>query len=65
MGCLTTTHSKEIHKLDVPAFAWPVADFPDYKYPLSEHVQENKKEDERCLAQVFKNFFMVLCSIFI
>lgn len=27
-GCLTATHSKAIHKLDIPAFDWPVAPFP-------------------------------------
>ena len=28
---LSCTHSKPIHKLDVPLFDWPVADFPRYK----------------------------------
>lgn len=28
MGCLSATRSKDIHKLDVPAFDWPVAPFP-------------------------------------
>eukprot|EP00049_Salpingoeca_infusionum_P018076 m.355658 g.355658 ORF g.355658 m.355658 type:complete len:464 (+) comp17301_c0_seq1:121-1512(+) len=27
-GCLATTHSKPIHKLDVPTFDWPMAPFP-------------------------------------
>lgn len=27
-GALSTTHSKAIHKLDIPAFDWPVAHFP-------------------------------------
>lgn len=31
MGVLSTTHSKAIHKLDVPAFDWPIASFPIYK----------------------------------
>lgn len=52
MGCLATTHSKAIHKLDVPSLDWPIADFPQYKYPLSENERENKKEDERCLSKV-------------
>ena len=29
---LSCTHSKPIHKLDVPLFDWPVTDFPRYKY---------------------------------
>ncbi|KAK9504668.1 hypothetical protein O3M35_010949 [Rhynocoris fuscipes] len=52
LGCLSTTHSKAIHKVDVPAFDWPIADFPKYKYPLNEHIKENAKEDDRSLAQV-------------
>ena len=28
MGCLSTTHSKAVHKLDIPAFDWPIAPFP-------------------------------------
>lgn len=52
LGVLSTTHSKYIHKIDVPSFDWPIASFPKYKYPLEENVAENKKEDQRCLAEV-------------
>lgn len=52
MGVLSTTHSKYIHKIDVPAFDWPIADFPAYKYPLNENEKFNSEEDDRCLAQV-------------
>lgn len=52
MGCLATTHSKAIHKLDVPSLDWPIADFPSYKYPLNENERENRQEDDRCLAKV-------------
>jgi len=51
-GSLSCTHSKAIHKLDVPLFDWPCADFPRYKYPLEENVKENEAEDQRCLAKV-------------
>nr|CAH7737123.1 unnamed protein product [Callosobruchus chinensis] len=51
-GTLATTHSKAIHKLDIPSFDWPIASFPKYKYPLEEHSRENKEEDKRCLAEV-------------
>ena len=61
---LACTHSKPIHKLDVPLAPWPVSDFPRwhkwlsedkhnlirYQYPLEEHVKENAAEDNRCLA---------------
>ena len=52
MGCLSTTHSKAIHKVDVPAFDWPSVDFPKLKYPLDQFVSENDKEEGRCLAMV-------------
>lgn len=52
LGVLATTHSKYIHKIDIPSFDWPIASFPQYKYPLEENVRENQAEDERCLAEV-------------
>ncbi|KAL0272296.1 UNVERIFIED_CONTAM: hypothetical protein PYX00_005329 [Menopon gallinae] len=52
MGVLSTTHSKYIHKIDVPAFDWPIASFPLYKYPLEENKRENEEEDRKCLAEV-------------
>lgn len=52
LGALATTHSKYIHKIDVPSFDWPIAPFPKYKYPLEENISENRKEDERCLEEV-------------
>jgi 4-aminobutyrate aminotransferase / (S)-3-amino-2-methylpropionate transaminase len=51
LGCLSTTHSKAIHKVDIPAFDWPVAPFPQLKYPLHDFVQENAAEEARCLEQ--------------
>ncbi|XP_076656450.1 4-aminobutyrate aminotransferase [Halictus rubicundus] len=56
LGTLSTTHSKYIHKIDIPAFDWPIASFPQYKYPLNEHIRENQQEDQRCLAEVEELF---------
>ncbi|XP_076242978.1 4-aminobutyrate aminotransferase [Calliopsis andreniformis] len=56
LGSLSTTHSKYIHKIDIPAFDWPAAPFPAYKYPLHEHTRENQEEDKRCLAEVEELF---------
>lgn len=50
-GSLSTTRSKPIHKLDIPAFDWPVAPFPDLKYPLDQYTAENQAEEQRCLAE--------------
>ncbi|XP_050304577.1 4-aminobutyrate aminotransferase, mitochondrial-like [Anthonomus grandis grandis] len=52
MGTLATTHSKAVHKLDVPSLDWPIAHFPSYKYPLEENIKENQAEDQKCLAEV-------------
>lgn len=52
LGVLSTTHSKYIHKIDIPSFDWPIAKFPQYKYPLDENIRENKEEDQRCLSEV-------------
>uniref|UniRef100_H2TN05 4-aminobutyrate aminotransferase n=1 Tax=Takifugu rubripes TaxID=31033 RepID=H2TN05_TAKRU len=52
MGCLATTHSKSIHKLDVPSFDWPIAPFPRLQYPLEEFTRENGQEEARCLEEV-------------
>lgn len=51
-GSLSTTRSKPIHKLDIPAFDWPQATFPLLKYPLEEHVEENRKAEQDSLAEV-------------
>ncbi|MCJ1239409.1 4-aminobutyrate transaminase [Varicellaria rhodocarpa] len=50
-GSLSTTRSKPIHKLDIPAFDWPQASFPHLKYPLSDHITENAREELRCLEE--------------
>jgi 4-aminobutyrate aminotransferase/(S)-3-amino-2-methylpropionate transaminase len=52
LGALTCTHSKTIHKLDVPAFDWPTAPFPRLRYPLAENADYNKREEQRCLDEV-------------
>ena len=50
-GSLSTTRSKPIHKLDIPAFDWPQATFPSLKYPLEENARENAQEEQRCLEE--------------
>lgn len=50
-GSLSTTRSKAIHKLDIPAFDWPQAPFPQCKYPLDEYAAENAAEEQRCLDE--------------
>ncbi|KAF2688736.1 4-aminobutyrate aminotransferase [Lentithecium fluviatile CBS 122367] len=50
-GSLSTTRSKPIHKLDIPAFDWPQAPFPALKYPLDQFAAENAAEEQRCLEE--------------
>mmetsp|Transcript_74611 Transcript_74611/g.129451 ORF Transcript_74611/g.129451 Transcript_74611/m.129451 type:complete len:541 (-) Transcript_74611:99-1721(-) len=52
MGALTCTHSKTVHKLDVPAFDWPTAPFPRLRYPLEENTEYNEAEEKACLDGV-------------
>ncbi|KKY15796.1 putative 4-aminobutyrate transaminase [Phaeomoniella chlamydospora] len=53
-GSLSTTRSKPIHKLDIPAFDWPQGPFPHLKYPLDQFAAENAAEEERCLKEAEK-----------
>eukprot|EP00823_Brevimastigomonas_motovehiculus_P006177 TRINITY_DN49_c0_g1_i1.p1 TRINITY_DN49_c0_g1~~TRINITY_DN49_c0_g1_i1.p1 ORF type:complete len:487 (-),score=132.17 TRINITY_DN49_c0_g1_i1:175-1635(-) len=51
-GTLSCTRSKDIHKLDIPAFQWPCSPFPKLKYPLEQFKEENRAEEEKCLQQL-------------
>jgi 4-aminobutyrate aminotransferase/(S)-3-amino-2-methylpropionate transaminase len=53
-GCLATTRSKPIHKLDVPHFDWPMAPFPELFFPLDKFEEQNAAEEDRCLEEVRK-----------
>ena len=53
-GTLATTRSKFIHKLGFTSFEWPVAPFPNLKYPLEENETSNAKEESRCLEELDK-----------
>ncbi|XP_065180947.1 4-aminobutyrate aminotransferase, mitochondrial-like isoform X1 [Sycon ciliatum] len=52
MGALSASRSKAIHKVDIPAFHWPVAPFPKLEYPLDKFVKENRAEEQRCLKEL-------------
>lgn len=65
-GSLSTTRSKPIHKLDIPAFDWPQASFPMLKYPLDQNVEYNTKEEQRALKEtedLIKNFHNPVCAV--
>lgn len=53
-GSLTSTHSKAIHKIDIPSFDWPSVDWPKVRYPLNdpENLKWNKEAEEKSLDGV-------------
>lgn len=52
LGSLSATRSKAIHKLDFPAFDWPVVPFPASRFPLEAHAAENREAEARSLEHV-------------
>jgi 4-aminobutyrate aminotransferase/(S)-3-amino-2-methylpropionate transaminase len=52
LGALSLTRSKAIHKLDIPAFAWPKVRFPEVRFPLGEHDAENRASEARSLEEL-------------
>lgn len=53
-GALTATRSKAIQKIAQPAFNWPMAPFPELRYPLKENEAANLQEENRCLEETEK-----------
>ena len=51
-GSLSSSRTKAIHKVDIPAFDWPAAEPPKYKYPLEDNVEYNKAQDDESLENV-------------
>jgi 4-aminobutyrate aminotransferase / (S)-3-amino-2-methylpropionate transaminase len=49
LGPLSATHSKVIHKADLPAFPWPSVPFPALRWPLDRHAEENARTETACV----------------
>jgi 4-aminobutyrate aminotransferase/(S)-3-amino-2-methylpropionate transaminase len=49
LGPMSATHSKVIHKADLPAFAWPTAPFPANRFPLADHAAANARAEAGAL----------------
>lgn len=67
-GSLSTTRSKPIHKLDIPAFDWPQATFPQLKYPLEAHAEENAAAEKKALEEVehlIKTYHIPPCAVIV
>ncbi len=52
LGPLSATHSKPIHKADLPAFRWPMATFPANRFPLAAHAEENARAEAEALREL-------------
>lgn len=52
LGALSATRSKVVHKLDFPAFDWPVLPFPANRFPLEDHAEKNRALEANILARV-------------
>lgn len=52
LGALSATRSKAIHKVDFPAFDWPVAPFPANLFPLEANAEDNVRREAESLAEV-------------
>ncbi len=52
LGSLSATRSKPVHKLDFPAFDWPVVPFPASRFPLDAHADTNREAEARSLEAV-------------
>lgn len=54
LGALSLTRSKAIHKLDFPAFPWPMAPFPANRFPLDQHETYNRLVEAQSLTAIRK-----------
>ncbi len=68
LGALSATRSRAIHKVDFPAFDWPVVEFPANRFPRSEHQAYNDEVEARALASVeatFRTFFDRVAAVIV
>ena len=52
LGTLSSTRTNPLHKVGLPAFDWPAAEPPRYKYPLEDNVEYNTAQDKASLTDV-------------
>ena len=52
LGSLSATRFGKIRKVDIPAFDWPAAKPPAYKYPLHENEAFNRQTDIESLEDI-------------
>jgi 4-aminobutyrate aminotransferase/(S)-3-amino-2-methylpropionate transaminase len=52
LGPLSATHSKLVHKADLPAFPWPQVRFPELRYPRAKFEAENGRAEDESIAEL-------------
>ena len=52
LGPMSATHSKLMHKADLPAFPWPSVTFPANKFPLDRYAEENAAAEAASLTEL-------------
>ena len=64
---LNVMRSNAEHALGFESFNWPVAPFPDIKYPLKENEKENLEEEAKCLEDTERLLKLNsnLCAMFV
>ncbi len=50
LGPMSATHSKLIHKADLPSFGWPTTIFPANEFPLEIHAEANQLAEAEALV---------------
>jgi 4-aminobutyrate aminotransferase / (S)-3-amino-2-methylpropionate transaminase len=52
IGPMSASHSKVMHKADLPAFCWPMAPYPANRFPLSRFADENARAEAAALTEL-------------
>lgn len=51
LGSLSCSNCPTTLKAELPTFKWPVAPFPQLKYPLEAYADANRAEEAKCLEE--------------
>ena len=52
LGSLSATRFNPVRKADIPAFDWPSAEPPHYRYPLDENAEANRESEKASLEDI-------------
>jgi 4-aminobutyrate aminotransferase/(S)-3-amino-2-methylpropionate transaminase len=56
IGPMSASHSKVMHKADLPAFLWPMLPFPAARFPLARFAEANARAEEAALQEIARIF---------